>query len=180
MAEKVVNGFENYTVDEQGNIYSICSKKYLKPSRNKNGYMMVELFNEKEGKNKLVHRVVAEAFIPNPNNYPQVNHKDENKLNNNVTNLEWCTAKYNMNYGKAAKTRHSKIDYSKQIYKDSMKKAYDVLKKSVIQCDPFGNVINKFKSITEASKNTNISRTNIGRSANGKRKTAGGFIWKFM
>ena len=72
---------------------------------NKNGYMQVTLTINTKRKYYNVHRLVAQAFIDNPQNLPQVNHKDENKLNNNVNNLEWCTAKYNCNYG----SRNSKI-----------------------------------------------------------------------
>ena len=98
--------YPNYTVCEDGRIYSLLSNKYLKQSKNNSGYMTVELFNKNGSKRLLVHRVVAMAYIPNPFGFPQVNHKDENKLNNCVENLEWCTAKYNMNYGNGAKTRH--------------------------------------------------------------------------
>lgn len=72
--------------------------RILKPGVS-NGYMQVHLCNNGSMKQPLVHRLVAEAFIPNPDNLPQVNHKDENPSNNNVDNLEWCTSEYNINYG---------------------------------------------------------------------------------
>lgn len=79
-----VLNYPNYTVDEEGRIYSIKSNKFIKPSTSKKGYMSVELFNENGSKRMLVHRIVAMAYIPNPNDYPQVNHIDENPSNNNV------------------------------------------------------------------------------------------------
>lgn len=82
-------------------------KQYIKQ-----GYPQVTLTLNNKRKYCNVHRLVAEAFIPNPNNLPQINHIDENKLNNNVDNLEWCTAKYNCNYG----TRNSRI-YNKTSFK---------------------------------------------------------------
>lgn len=75
--------------------------------KNQNGYMMVILSKNGEGKQFVVHRLVAQAFLPNPNNLPFVNHKDESRIHNNVENLEWCTAKYNSNYG-TIKDRKSK------------------------------------------------------------------------
>ena len=93
-----VIGFENlYLVSNLGNVYSIHSKKQLKLKDNK-GYYNVTLFKNGKRYYKIVHRLVAEAFIPNPNNFKEINHKDENKINNNVDNLEWCDAKYNLNY----------------------------------------------------------------------------------
>lgn len=89
-----------YQVSNLGNIYSVRYGKRLKPVIMNNGYCAVTLRNI-YGKQKieLIHRLVALSFLPNPNQYPQVNHKDENKANNKVSNLEWCTAKYNYSYG---------------------------------------------------------------------------------
>lgn len=98
-----------YEIDNHGVIYSVKSGKVLKQTDYGSKYLQVSLC--KDGRRKVVnvHRLVATAFIPNPDNLPQVNHKDENKHNNNVENLEWCTAKYNINYGtvkeRVAKTK---------------------------------------------------------------------------
>lgn len=107
---KEVVGFEgSYKVSNLGRVFSYkkVSRKehFMKPCNDGNGYMIVCL--RKQGKKyiKKVHRLVAEAFIPNPQNLPQVNHKDENKANNCVENLEWCSSRYNINYGTAIKRR---------------------------------------------------------------------------
>lgn len=93
-------GYEGlYKVSNLGMVYSMKRKKIMKLSKTEKGYYKVYLMKDGTGKHKKVHRLVAEAFIPNPNNLPQVNHKDEDKTNNIVTNLEWCTAEYNSNYG---------------------------------------------------------------------------------
>lgn len=124
---KRISDFECYYVDEEGNIFSEKSGKFLKPSKDKNGYLLVILCKNGKQFCKKVHRLVAEAFIPNPEGKPQVNHKDEDKTNNRVwvnedgsidydkSNLEWCTCKENVNYGTAMKravqTRNQKGYY---------------------------------------------------------------------
>ena len=101
---KPVKGFENYEVSNLGKVKSLNYhrtgvEKVLKPSNDKDGYLQVVLF--KNGKPKMfrVHRLVASAFIPNPEGFEQVNHRDEVKDNNCVENIEWCDCKYNINYG---------------------------------------------------------------------------------
>lgn len=167
-----IKGFENYIINSKGEITRKEKKKYakkpviLKPTKKKCGYMVVTLRDENGKKHQLyVHRLVAQAFIPNPNNLPQVNHKDENKENNCVSNLEWCDNKYNNNYG----TRLEKL------------KNINPLKKSVIKCNLKGEVLNIYESIAEAVRDNNINRSNMVVCLNNKlkRKTAGGFIWKY-
>ena len=97
---RAVPGYEGlYEVSNTGNIKSLIKNKIIKYFINKKGYRLVSLSKNGIIKKFSVHRLVAQAFIPNPDNLPQVNHKDEDKTNNNVDNLEWCDAKYNTNYG---------------------------------------------------------------------------------
>ena len=109
----------------------------------------------------LVHRIVATAFMPNPNNYPVVNHKDENPTNNNVENLEWCTQKYNMNY----RTCANRIGLANS--------------KRVTMFSKSHEKIETFKSIIDAERKTGISNGSIGDCLHGRRKTAGGYIWEY-
>lgn len=95
---KDISGYENYQVSDTGIIINKKTKRKLR-QYDKKGYLNVSLFKNGKKKNKLVHRLVAETFIENINKYPQVNHKNENTYDNYVDNLEWCTAKYNSNYG---------------------------------------------------------------------------------
>ena len=97
---KDIIGYEGqYAVTEDGKVWSYKTKRFLVTSVHRNGYIKVSLWKNNKQKTYFMHRLVAEAFIPNPDNLPQVNHKDENKTNNCVSNLEWCTHKYNNNYG---------------------------------------------------------------------------------
>lgn len=111
---KDIVGYEGrYQVSNLGRVKSLKRKvgvknrstpeKILKEHLQKEGYYTVVLYKNGEPRRLSVHRIVAEAFLYNPNNYPVVNHKDENKGNNNVNNLEWCTVIYNMNYGTVGK-----------------------------------------------------------------------------
>ena len=79
--------------------YRLHKGKVLSPTKDRYGYLTVTLNCNGKSKTIKIHRLVAQAFLPNPDNLPQVNHKDEDKTNNNVDNLEWCTAKYNVNFG---------------------------------------------------------------------------------
>ena len=101
---KDIKGYEElYQVSDLGRVRSFKSGKWqtLKNRLTPRGYYLVTLYKDGKATNKWVHKLVAQAFIPNPDNLPQVNHKDEDKLNNAASNLEWCTAKYNINYSSA-------------------------------------------------------------------------------
>ena len=156
---KDVVGYEGlYAVTSCGKVYSYKSKKFLKPGVYKKGYLFVNLWKDGGYKSKQIHRLVAEAYIPNPDNLPQINHKDENKTNNCLQNLEWCTSKYNNNYG----TRNERRS--------------DKLKKPIIQYDLDGNFIKEWHSATDVGKEV---RCGIYQCINGNRKTAYNYIWKF-
>lgn len=129
---KDVPGYEGiYVVSSFGRIRNLVSGKFIKPSQKNDGYCRVCLSKNGCGKCINIHRLVAQVFIPNPDNLPQVNHRDEDKTNNNVTNLEWCSAKYNINYGtskirnrqtrinKGIWTGLNRIEYSKNYYENN-------------------------------------------------------------
>lgn len=154
---KQIEGHQGaYLIGSNGEIFNQKTGKYLKPVRGSNGYCHVTLcYGEKE--DCMIHRLVAETFIPNPGNLPQVNHKDENKLNNAVENLEWCTSKYNVNYGQGALQRNS----------------------PVLQIDKCGNVIKHWNSIKEASEELRIKSQGISRVCRKQRRSCGGFRWEY-
>ena len=151
--EKEILGYENYTVDENGIIFNKKRNRQAKPFLNAYGYPAIYLSSNGKRKYFLIHRLVAMAFIPNPNNYKEINHKDENPNNPNVNNLEWCTRKYNNNYGTILLKISNKV-----------------------RCIQTNDV---FYSIREAERKTGIKAAAICMVCNGKRKTAGGFNWEF-
>ena len=161
---KDVKGYEGlYQVSNLGRVKSLNyrrsgKERLLSLAHDKDGYLYVCF--RKNGKQKLhkVHRLVAQAFIPNPDNLPQVNHKDENKTNNNVKNLEWCTNEYNHNYG----TRNERVGKS--------------LSKKII-CITTGEI---FNSMREACRKYNIHTGSMTECCQGKRKTAGGYKWEYF
>ena len=122
---KDIKGYEGlYQVSNLGNVKalkkragkSIRNEKLLKTYIDKYGYVYTILCKNNKTHLATIHRLIAEAFIPNPNNLPQINHKDENKQNNNIDNLEWCTCKYNINYGTRTKRAFEKRrKYNEQV-----------------------------------------------------------------
>ena len=185
---KDIKGYEGkYQVSNLGRVWSIKNQKYLKYWVNRCGYHLVGLMS-KNGKQKheQIHRLVALAFIENPNNYPQVNHKDENKGNNCVENLEWVTAKQNCNYGTRTERAVEKIRgenhylYGKHLSEEHRAHVIDSSTKSeeVCQIDIETNtIVNTFKSMREAERQTGVKYQHIWRVCNHKRKAAGGYFW---
>ena len=157
--------FSTGTMREDAN-YHFKGKLLKQGNRNASisPYKQVVLYKDRKHKTYGVHRLVAEAFIPNPNNLPQVNHKDENPSNNNVNNLEWCTCKYNVNYGTATDRRALK----------TRNNAYN--QKPVICVNT--NIV--YQNSCEAERKTGIKANNIRECCKGNYSHAGGFKWQYV
>lgn len=171
--------YPDYLIETDGRIFSLKTHKWLKASVGTNGYYGIELANAKGRKRMNIHRLVALTFIPNPNNLPQVNHKDENKLNNDVSNLEWCTNQYNMTYGTLTERRVAHTDYSKPIYKDIARKNGKKVSRRIQQYTLNGDFIGEFESIRDAVKINGFSSNHICECARGKRQTSNGYVWRY-
>ena len=159
-----VVGFEGlYEVSNLGNVKSLCAGRWKsmmmrKPVPDIHGYQTVNLKKDGKYKNVKIHRLVAMAFLDNPDNLPEVNHKDECKSNNRADNLEWCSRKYNQNYNE-----HQKIYY-----------------KPVIQLSENGEEIARFESIKAASIATGVRPSYISGVLSGRRFKSGGFRWQYQ
>lgn len=173
---KPIKGYEGlYEISNTGKVRSldhlrktdrssyVQKGKELKLGLNKKtGYLMVSLSKEGKTKSHTVHKLVAKTFIENPNNYSCINHKDENKQNNHISNLEFCTKKYNCNYGTRGKKISEKL--SKRINQYTMNDEY----------------IKTWNSSVEIEKILGIDQSNVCLCCKGKRKSVGGFKWEYM
>ena len=154
---------EHYQVSNLGRVKSIKfgKERILKQRQCMNGYYCVNLSKNGIVKSYYVHRLVAEAFIPNPNNLPLINHKDECKTNNVVTNLEWCDRSYNNNYGTARQRMAEKQS------------------KTVLQYTLDGQFVREWLSAKQAEIEGGFNQENICMCCRGKRKYHHNFIWRY-
>ena len=153
-----IKGYEGlYAVTSCGKVWSYQNNRFLKPFLTR-GYFRVRLYKYNSSKQFFVHRLVAMAFFPNySKKLSQINHKDENKINNCVGNLEWCNAKYNINYG----------NHNKRVSRKHCKKVYCV-------------ELNKiFNSAKQAATQLKLFDSNIAKCCKGKYKTTGGYHWEY-
>lgn len=171
--EKIIKDFPMYKINDKGIVFSRYKPKTgviwdkwtpIKWVLDKStGYFLVTLCNKGVCKNQFIHRLLAQAFISNPENKPQVNHIDGNKQNNDLSNLEWVTAKEN--------THHAiKIGLT----------TFNACKKPIFQCDKdTHDIIKEFPSTRDAYRATGIAYQNISKVLRGLRPKAGGFYWKY-
>ena len=156
---KDIRNYENiYAITEEGQVWSYKSNRFLSPTLLASGYLQVELYKNGKGKKFLVHRLVAEAFLPNPEELPQVNHISEIKTDNRVSNLCWMTAKDNDNHG----TRNKRIAKALAI---------------PVYCVELDK---KYESIAEAARDLNLSTSNLSKCLRKIRHTCGGYHWEYV
>lgn len=166
---KDILGYEgHYQVSNKGRVKSLKQGKerILKQIINKRGYLRICLIKNGKKKIYMVHRLVAKSFLPNPNSLPQINHKDEDKTNNKVENLEWCDQKYNHNYGTINQRISEKMTNGK-------------LSKPVLQFTKDGKFVKEWKSTMDAKRNLGYASCHISSCCTGRYKSAYGFIWKY-
>ena len=163
-----ISGYEGlYQISNFGRVKSFYFKnpRILKPHKVK-GYSNVELYKNKKKKQCYIHRLVMENFCPIENmNVLDVNHKDEDKSNNHISNLEWMTHKDNLNYGSRAEKARMKM----QGKNSSRSKKVRCIEKDVI-----------YEALREVERQLGIPATNISKACKGKIKTAGGYHWEYV
>ena len=156
---KDILGYEGlYAITSCGKVWSYRTKKFLKLRERGGGYLYVGLHKDKKIKNYSIHRLVAEAYLPNPDNLPCVNHKDENNENNALPNLEWCTYEYNNNYG----SRNEKA--AKRCRKP-------------VYCEELNRT---FESGIAVARELGLDNSSITKCCKGKQKTCGGYHWRYQ
>lgn len=173
---KSIKGYEGlYEISNLGRVKSLNynrtgKEKILKPSKINSGYLHITICKNGKMKYFLVHRLVASAFLPNPDNLPCINHKNNDKMDNRLSNLEYCSYHYNNTYG-----AHKQLQRESHINNlENNKRA-----KSVNQYSLYNEYIKTFLSARRASEELNICHSGIIRCCNGQLKTCGGFIWRF-
>ena len=155
-----IDGYEGlYQISNKGRVKSLKwgKERILRPGIDGYGYCFIILCNDNVRKTFKLHRLVAQAFIPNLYNKPQVNHLDENKKNNCVDNLEWATAKENINYG----TRNERAS------------------RKILQYSKSGVFIKEWQSSREVERVLGINNSHIIQCCKGRYKSSGGFIWRY-
>ena len=172
-----IEGYEGlYQVSNLGNVKSLVNhkgvarEKLLKPSINSVGYLQVSLYKNKTNKSFKIHRLVAQSFLPNQHNFNCVNHKDECKINNVVTNLEWCTHKYNMNFG-TIKDRIGKANSKSNKNNPKLSKAVGAFKNN--------ELVMAFQSTMEAQRQ-GFNQGNVAACCRGERKSHKGYEWRYI
>lgn len=154
---KDIQGYEGlYQVTSCGKVWSYQSEKFLKPRRNKD-YLRVALCKDGGRKDYYIHRLVAEAYLPNPEGLSQVNHKDENKENNALPNLEWCDQSYNSNYG--SRNERMAKSLSKPVFCVELNRTFD--------------------GAHAAARELGLHQSSVSRCCTGERKTTGGFHFRY-
>jgi len=198
---KDVNGYEGlYEVSNIGRVRSLPREVYVGGKTNiciragrvlKQGhahgrhykYLLVCLCKDQQRSMKRVHRLVAEAFIPNPDNLPMVNHKDENPSNNRVDNLEWCTAKYNSNYGTARekmKEARKKNNSNKRMLLTRIKNNTSKPPRGVAMIDDDGDIVKRYFSVSDAARDIGVHVSCVSRVCIGKRRHIHGYKFRYV
>lgn len=170
---KPIKGFEGlYEVSDLGRVKSVSRtvrrgdiqqavrEKVLSPKVSKKGYLIVGLHKCAKTRYKYIHRLVAEAFLEMPTSDCEVNHKDEDKTNNIVSNLEWCSHVANVNHG-TGRCRHD----------------LELIKP--VSCYKDGVLVKRYESITQASVELGVGKSSVWAALSGKSKTCKGMIWKY-
>ena len=171
---KDIPGFEGlYAVTSCGRVWSHQSKIFLTPREDKDGYLRVGLTKNGKQYTRFIHRLVAETYLPNPSNLPLINHINENKQDNRLSNLEWCTHWYNLTYSRDRETALSKgvefkVEKNKRPSTGAPKR---------VRCIETGQI---FESGAEAARQLNLDPSHLSKVCLGKQKSTKGLHFEFV
>lgn len=174
---KDINGYEGlYQVSNLGRVRSLNYQGHgltreLVPKENNSGRLWFDLWKEGKGKAMLAHRLVAMAFIPNPDNLPQINHIDENPKNNAAWNLEWCTQAENIQKWLQNHPERRRKTYSRKYQRRSHLRVRQLTKE--------GELIREWDNSSSVARGLGMSDWSISECCRGKRKTAHGYVWQY-
>lgn len=175
---KDVKGYEGlYQISNYGRVKNKKTDYILKPALGSWGYEFVQLCDKGRETSKCIHRMVAESFLDNPDNLPQVNHIDGNKRNNHIDNLEWVSCSQNIKHAFNTGLKKKKMGKENPLY--GRCGIESTRHREVNKYDLEGNFIESYISIREASKKNNINASNISSVCSGRKKMAGNYIWKY-
>ena len=187
---KFIPGYEGkYQVSNKGRVKNVATGKILTPDLSNKGYYRVKLYNNGVKKRFQLHRLVAIVFVPNPNNYPIVNHKDLNPKNCCADNLEWCDYRYNNSYDNAYNKRvearkkngtYTVTEETRKKIRKALLGKHSATSKNIIQLSKDGDFVSSFVSMRDASIKTGVCYTSITQVCKNERETAGGYKWKYV
>lgn len=161
---KTMKEHADYEISNLGRVKTKKTGRIRKTTISNKGYEQIIVYINKKAKTYYVHRLVANNFIDNPSNLREINHINENKLDNKAINLEWCDGKYNLHYGNRVQR---------------ILKTKEPTFKKIKQKDLQGNTIKIWKNIIEIQKETNFNKQSIYKCCKGKHKSANGYIWEY-
>lgn len=175
---KDIKGFEGlYGITEDGQVLNYKTQKFMKQRQDKDGYYRLSLTKDGKQYTRFIHRLLAETFIPNPKNLPLLNHKDENKQNNSLDNLEWCSCWYNLTYSRNRELALEKgVDFMGFEKKTNQKKPGSGISKPV-RCVEL-NII--YDSGAAAARELGLDASHISKVCRGKANTTGGYHFEFV
>lgn len=177
---KAIEGFDDYLISSMGRVKSLKYNKerILKGLKDTDGYLQVYLYSANKPRMRKVHRLVATAFLENPLNLPQVNHKNEIPSDNRLENLEWCDCKYNLTYNDGAKKR-AETKKKSAAWKETMARVNAKKRKQVYQYTTDKVFVEVYASTTSAAAANNLSQSTISACCLEKIKSAGGYIFSY-
>lgn len=170
---KEIPGYRLYMATEDGQIWSVRSNKFLKQRKRSDGYMQVTLCEGNERHQEYVHRLVASAFVPNPDGHNVVNHMDEDRSNNNAANLEWCTYEHNSSWGNCKKKQCETVGLEKLQH---LARMASVKRRRKVKNLDTGVV---YESLASACRDTGLLHSGIASACTGRYKTCGGYRWAY-